>query len=96
MREFFEEWVYGTGIPKLRLDHSVEGKGSSTRLVLRLHQEGVPHVFRVTVPVKIEMASGDSIVKMIPTDGELTEIRVPVKQRPVRVVLDPDGFLLRE
>ncbi len=96
LREFFEQWVYGTGIPKLRLEHSMEAKGSKARLVLRLYQESVPTTFRVVVPVKIETAGGDSIVKMIPTDGELTEVRVALKGQPARVVLDPEGFLLRE
>ena len=96
LEEFFEQWVYGTGIPRLRIEHSVEGTGAKVRVVLRLHQESVPSAFRVMVPVKIEFAGGDAMAKMIATDGAVTEVRVPVKQRPERVVLDPEGFLLRE
>ena len=96
LRDFFEQWVYGTGIPRLHLEHSMKGKGSTLHLSLRLRQEKVPATFRVLAPVEIQTAGGESIVKMMATDGEITEVRVALREKPSQVLLDPGGFLLRE
>ena len=94
LRDFFEQWVYNTGIPRVQLDHSVRPKGSSFELLLQLRQEGVPEAFRVVAPVEIQTASGEPTMKMISTEGEVTELRLALKEWPLRVVLDPEGWLL--
>lgn len=51
---FFEHWVYGTGIPALKLNAAVRG----ARLTGTLAQSGVAQDFEVDVPVEVQFAKG--------------------------------------
>lgn len=79
--DFFDHWVYGTGIPQLSLSHSVKGG----TLTLTVRQTGVPEDFSIDVPVEIRVAGRrEPIVKWIRTDAG-----------PVQAVLKLPGALQR-
>ena len=94
LENFFDQWVYDTGIPKLSVDYRIKGKGPRYTLQGRLVQTGVPESFSVTVPVEIHTTPGRSLTKYIRTEGEITEFRVVLQNRPSRVVADPGKTLL--
>ena len=94
LENFFDQWVYDTGIPKLSVDYRIEGKGSRHTLRGRLVQTGVPESFSVTVPVEIHTIPGRSLTKYIKTEGEVTEFQVVLRNRPSRMVVDPGKTLL--
>src|SRR5579864_1048587 len=50
---FFEQWVYGTGIPVLTLNYSVHGKAPAVKLTGTVSQSDVDSEFSVAVPVEI-------------------------------------------
>jgi len=52
---FFNQYVYGTAVPKYKLDYQLEPSGTQTILTLRLTQSEVPDNFRMAVPVYLEM-----------------------------------------
>ena len=54
LETFFENWVYATGVPSLRLNASVKG----TRLSGTLTQTGVTKDFEVDVPIEVLTARG--------------------------------------
>lgn len=92
---FFDEWVYGTGIPLLELDYAVKGSGRSLRVEGTVRQSEVDKDFSAAVPVEIQFARGKPHVHWVHTGPEPTAFRVPLRQKPVKVVLDPGRSVLR-
>jgi len=95
LESFFESWVYGTGIPVLKVSSSVRGKPPAMRVAVMVTQSGVDDDFSVEVPVEIQFNSGPPVVKWIRTASEPVSVTVPVKRTPVRVVAPQTGVLAK-
>ncbi len=92
---FFEQWVYGTGIPTLKLTWSLKGKAPALRLVGTLSQSDVDEDFTAPVPVEIQVARGRSITQWVRSSNTPVTFTVPLKQAPLKVALDPHHGVLR-
>lgn len=56
---FFDEWVYGTGLPKYDFKHSFStGADGTISLKMDLSQSGVPDSFVMPVAIYLELANG--------------------------------------
>lgn len=89
--DFFDHWVYGTGIPQLQLSHSVKG----SLLTLTLRQTGVPEEFTVDVPVEIRVAGRkDPIIRWIKSDAEPVQVTLKLPGALQRVELAPGQAVL--
>ncbi|MCL4855568.1 MAG: hypothetical protein KJZ78_29740, partial [Bryobacteraceae bacterium] len=95
LEAFFEQWVYGTGIPALKLNYSTKGKPPSVRISGTVEQSGVDSTFSALVPVEIQFGKRNSIVRWVRTSEEPAEFSVTVPQPPVRVVMDPSDSVLK-
>ncbi len=96
LESFFEQWVYGTGIPTLKLTHAVKGVAPNVKLTGTLTQSGVDPDFSTAVPVEIQVAKGRSITEWVRSaDGSVT-FTVPLKAAPLKVTLDPHYGVLRK
>jgi hypothetical protein len=95
LESFFEQWVYSTGIPSLKLAHSVRGKAPQVRLTGTVTQSDVAGDFSTWVPVEIQLPRGKPIVQWVRTSSEPTTFTVLLKQAPSRVSLDPNNSVLR-
>jgi hypothetical protein len=84
---FFESWVYGTGIPQLKLNWALRGQAPAWKLTGTVVQSGVDDEFSADVPVEIHYARGPATVVWVRTSNEPATFSVTVKQAPVRVVL---------
>ena len=83
MDTFFDNWVYATGIPTLKVQSGIKGfKVSGT-----LTQSGVDNDFSVDVPVEIQFAKGAPQIVWVRTSNEPAPFSVTVKQPPLRVSL---------
>ena len=69
LENFFDEWVYGTGIPTLKLTYSVKGKPGAYKLTGTVAQSDVTDDFSVTVPVEIQTGRG-KVVQQVRTGSE--------------------------
>jgi hypothetical protein len=92
---FFDQFVYDTGIPALKLKWSVKGKGKAMRVEGAVTQTDVDKEFTVPVPVEIQLSRGKSVTRIISTGAEPATFSVPVAAAPVKVVLDPRWSVLR-
>ncbi len=98
LRNFFDQWVYGTGIPQLSVKWSQTPSGGQYRFRLQLDQEGVPDYFPVRVPIEVHTLPGRSLVKTV-LAGDGTDdpgFSVVLRNPASRVVIDPEGWLLVE
>ena len=86
---FFDQWVYGTGIPHLKMTWSLKGKAPALRVVGTVTQAEVSDDFSVPVPVEIQFAKGRPLVHWVRSAGEPVTFTVAVRQAPSKVLLDP-------
>ncbi len=84
---FFENWVYATGVPQLKLKYSVKGAAPALRISGTITQTGVDDDFSVDVPVEIQFAKGASQTIWVRTTNETATFTATVRQTPTHVVL---------
>lgn len=94
LENFFEQWVYNTGIPSLKLTWSVKGKAPAARVTGTVEQADVDPEFSVLVPVEIQ-TRGRTITKWVQTGSTPATFTVNVGQAPSKVALDPRRSILR-
>lgn len=88
-KEFFDQWVYGTGLPRLRMSWSQQqGRVNGT-----IEQRGVPDYFAAPVTLEFKTA-GEVIRKTVRTDGPSTEFSFAIPRKVEQVRIDPDRSLL--
>jgi hypothetical protein len=95
LASFFDQWVYGTGIPTLKLSWSVKGKAPDVRVVGTVTQADVVADFTALAPVEIQPAHGPAITRWVHTSSDPVTFTVPLSQAPAKVVLDPHNAVLR-
>lgn len=92
LRTFFSRWVYESGHPQYELQWYWLGK-KELRVVLSQKQAG--NAFVDPVHVTVTTAKGQRDVVLKPT-GKLFIERIQLRDKPVRIELDPDNRLLDE
>ena len=95
LEAFFEQWVYGTGIPSLKLAWSIKGKAPALRLTGTLTQSEVGEDFSAVAPVEIQVTRGRTITQWIRSANEPVSFTVALTQAPLKVALDPHYAVLR-
>ena len=92
LEAFFDQWVYGTGIPTLKLSYSTQGRAPAVKLTGTVSQSDVDSEFSVQVPVEIECGSTRQ-VKWVRTSSSPVPFAVTLPQMPTKVVLDTSNIL---
>lgn len=92
---FFDQWVYGTGIPTLKLTYTLKGKAPALKLVGTLTQSDVGDDFSVLAPVEIQVSRGQNVTQWVRSSNEPATFTVNLRQAPLKVTLDPHFAVLR-
>ena len=79
---FFDNWVYGTGIPAVKLSYSWR----AMKLSGTLSQRDVDDSFSAFVPVDVQ-AGGKSILYWLATGSDPAAFSIPLKSPPSKVTL---------
>lgn len=95
LENFFEQWVYSTGIPALKLEHKIEGRPPAIIVRGRVIQSGVGEDFATEVPIEIQFAKSKPLRRWVRTGAEPEPFVIKLRERPTRVLLDPDQAVLR-
>ena len=96
LETFFDCWVYGTGIPSLKLTHSVKGTAPNIKLTGTVTQTGVDEDFTAMVPVEIQVARGRAITRWVRASSSPATFTVALQSPPLKVTLDPHQAVLRK
>jgi aminopeptidase N len=83
----FENWVYSTGIPSLKLKYTVTGAAPSVKLTGTVTQSGVDDDFSIDAPVEIQFAKGAAQTIWVRTSSEPTSFNAMLKQTPQHVAV---------
>jgi hypothetical protein len=95
LQTFFDQWVYSTGIPALKLTYSMKGKGASLRLVGTITQSEVEEDFTAYVPIEIQITRTRTVTHWVRTSSDPVTFTIALPQPPIKVTLDPHYSLLR-
>jgi hypothetical protein len=82
LKTFFDTWVYGIGIPAVKLNWSLQG----LKLTGTLENSDVPDDFTAYVPVEVQTGRQKSVY-WLATGSDPAPFSIPLKQRPTRVAL---------
>ena len=95
LEDFFDQWVYGTGVPTLKMSYTLKGKAPALRLVGTLTQSDVGEDFSVLTPVEIQLARGQNLTEWVRSASDPVTFTVALRQAPLKVTLDPHYAVLR-
>jgi hypothetical protein len=82
LKIFFDNWVYGTGVPSVKLSYAWRG----AKLSGTVAQRDVGDDFSAYVPVEVQTRSGSDIY-WLPTGTDPAAFSIPLKSPPLRVSL---------
>lgn len=89
---FFLQWIESSGAPEFKMDYSVYRTTKGFRVMGKVAQD--LDTFRMPVEVRIE-TEGNPEEKRIDVAGTSSEFIIETFGKPKKVVLDPNGHVLR-
>ena len=89
LRNFFENWVYGTGIPAIKLTYAMRG----AKLTGTITQKDVADDFSAIVPVEVQVAKTKTIY-WLQTASDPEPFSIPMKVAPTKVSLQMNDCLM--
>jgi hypothetical protein len=72
LERFFERWIYGSTLPRLKVAHSVDGN----ELIVRIEQIG--EIFDLPVTVTLQYSDKKPVDVVVPVTDRETTIRIPL------------------
>lgn len=87
---FFNEWVYGTDVPRYKLEYSLSPESDGKVLLAGvLTQSGVSPNFKMPVPIYLDFDGNIQRLGLVNVTGNSTkEFKVRLPQKPRRVLLN--------
>lgn len=99
MAAFFDTWVYGTGVPEIKLQSKVAATRAGVVVTGTVTQSGVGEDFTADVPVEISLGRGRTMTHWVKTSSDAVEftVKLPVGTvaAQVKAAADPAGWVLR-
>jgi hypothetical protein len=89
LKTFFENWVYGTGIPSVKLTYSMRG----LKLTGTISQRGVEDDFSALVPLEVQTGR-QKAVYWLSTGTDAVPFSIPLKAPPTKVALLANDCLM--
>jgi aminopeptidase N len=87
---FFQQWIYGATIPRVKVAYRLEG----SEVVLRIEQIG--EVFDLPVTVSLQYADRKPVEVLVPVTEQVVERRVPLAGVLRSVEISKDDGMLAE
>ncbi len=96
---FFNQWVYGTEVPRYKADLKVgPGESGKYRITGTISQQEVSKDFRALLPIYVEFSKTESArVGVVPLVGATTvpvDVQLPLPKKPKRVLINARGEVL--
>jgi peptidase M1-like protein len=82
---FFDNWVYATGIPALKLTYTIKGLAPSVKVSGTIEQSDVEDDFSTETPVEIQFVKGPPQTIWVQTSNDGATFSATLKEVPVKV-----------
>jgi Peptidase family M1 domain len=90
LERFFERWIYGATLPKVKINYRVEGN----EIVLMVEQ--LDEIFDVPIPITVQYADKKSVEVVVPVTDRFAQKRVPLAGILRGIEFDKDDGTLAE
>jgi aminopeptidase N len=87
---FFDDWVFGTGVPSYTLTYKVDAAAGGFAITGDVRQSGVPDTFEMPVPLYAD----DRFLGYVEVSNDGGEFRFVTRTRPQQVLMDPQRTIL--
>ena len=95
LETFFDQWVYGTGIPALKVTSAVKGGPGHWRATGVVTQTEAGEDFASEVPIEIQLGKGRVVKRVVTAGGEPVPFEFPLPMQPAKVSIDFRSILHR-
>jgi hypothetical protein len=95
LETFFGQWVYGTGVPELKLNYRITGKAPLWTVTGTVTQTGVGDDFTSEVPIEIQLGKLKPLTLTLRAADEPVPFSVTAKAPPTKVSIDNRNILAR-
>ncbi len=95
---FFNEWIYGSGYPKYKIDwNAVQKSNNEYEVIINVGQtiNTYPSFFTMPVQIKISSTAGDTLLSFF-NNQQNQQIKFLVKGKPFSITLDPNNWILKD
>ncbi|MCI0413390.1 hypothetical protein L0222_11410 [bacterium] len=83
LKWFFDQWVYGTRVPKYEFRWKVEpAEGNKYVLICDIQQKNVPDGFQMPVPIYLDFGKDRFAIQRILVDEPVKNVRIPLPEKP--------------
>jgi aminopeptidase N len=89
---FFRQWIYEPGHPVF----ATKWTWNDAKVRVHVEQKQSGTVFRTPAVIEVRSASGGAARHSVVIDERAEEFEWPSESKPAEVVLDPDGWVLKE
>lgn len=94
LQDFFDQWVYSTGIPTFHVDFETKSAGRKFHVTGRLRQEAIADSSSLIVALQAHSAEGPGDERLVFTEGAVTEFEFTTSKKPTEIRIDPRRFIL--
>jgi hypothetical protein len=95
LSDFFAQWVYGYGVPRIDFTKDVKPQGGRFLITGEVKCTEVADDFGTLVPLTVTLPGDKQVTRWVRSSVEGESYRIRVDQRPLKIELDPDFQLLR-
>ena len=88
---FFDQWLYSPGEPKIDVQWSYNEKTKTVAVNVKQLQQ---NLFQFPLDIQLQTTSGSSQSQALNVTQQSQQFTIQVKQKPVRLLLDPNVSLL--
>jgi aminopeptidase N len=95
---FFNEWIYGSGYPKYKINWSSASKNNNEyEVTVNINQTVNTYPSFFTMPVQLEIATneGDTLLSFFNNQQD-QQVKFLVKGDPTLLTLDPNNWILKD
>jgi Peptidase family M1 domain len=85
---FFEQWVYGTDIPKITIEYNIKDQAEGPVLSIDVTQQNVPDGFRSVMPIMLRKKSAILPLRLV-ISKPASHNEVKLKEKPDTVEFNP-------
>jgi hypothetical protein len=88
MSWFFDQWVYGTAVPKYWVEYTTDrDPGGGYILTVNVQQENVPGDFQMPLPILVNFDEGYAVVSVMVSGHDLItkQFKLPMEPRSIEV-----------
>ena len=94
LERFFERWIYGSALPRLKFSYRIEPSATGQDIVLHVEQLG--ELFDLPLTVTLQYANKKVVNVLVPVTERSVDVRVPLTGTLRRVDVSKDDGTMAE